>query len=72
MYRRSSLSEYVSFNQAKKYCIHEKLTTYTLRGGEIHGEQVESSFNFVHPCIGKLWSVVEVPVDFIANGLHTN
>ena len=27
---------------------------YTLGGGEIHGKHVEPSFNFVHPCIGKL------------------
>ena len=45
---------------------------YTLGGGEIHGEQIEISLNFVHPCIGKLWLVVEAPVDFIPNGLRTN
>ena len=38
---------------------------YTLGGWEIHGEQNEQSFNFVHPCTGKLWLVVESPVDFI-------
>ena len=35
-------------------------------------EQVELSFNFVHPCIGKLWLVVKALVDFISNGLCTN
>jgi len=45
---------------------------YTLGGGEIHGKQIEISLNFVHPCIGKLWLVVEAPVDVIPNGLRTN
>jgi len=27
---------------------------YTLGSGEIHGKQIEPSFNFAHPCIGKL------------------
>jgi len=31
---------------------------YTLGGGEIHGKKVELNFNFVHPCISKLWLVV--------------
>ena len=35
-------------------------------------EQNEPSFNFVHPCISKLWLAVEAPVDFIPNGLRTN
>jgi len=48
------------------------MINYTLGDGEIHGKQNEPSFNFVQPCIGKLWMVVEAPVDFIPNGLHTN
>ena len=40
------------FYQAQKYTWK---INYTLGGGETHGEQVEPSFNFVHPCIGKLW-----------------
>jgi len=28
-------------------------------------------FIFVQPCIGKLWLVVEAPVDYISNGLRT-
>ena len=31
-----------------------------------------AKFNFVHLCIGKLWLVVQAPVDFILNGLCTN
>ena len=38
---------------------------YALGGEEIYGEQNESSFNFIHPCIGKLRVVVQPPVDFI-------
>ena len=55
--------------QAQK---HTWKINYTLRGGEIRGEQIEISLNFVHPCIGKLWLVVEAPADFIPNGLRTN
>ena len=45
---------------------------YTLGSGEIHGKQIDPSFNFAHPCIGKLWLVVEASLDFIPNGLNTN
>jgi len=38
------------FYQAQKYT--EKIN-HTLGGGEIHGKQIEPSFNFVHPCIGS-------------------
>ena len=55
--------------QAQKY---KQKINYTLRGGEIYGKQIEPSFNFVHPFIGKLLLVVEAPVDFILNGLHAN
>ena len=55
--------------QAQKYTWK---INYTLGGGEIHGKQIEVSLNFVHPCIGKLWLVVEALVDFISNGLRTN
>ena len=45
---------------------------YTLGGGEIHDKQIEISLNLVHPCIGKLWLVVEALVDFIPDGSRTN
>jgi len=41
----------VNMPQAQKYTWK---TNYTLGGEEIHGEQIEPSLNFVHPCIGKL------------------
>ena len=46
--------------QAQKY---KWKITYNLTGGEIHGKQIEPSFSFVHPYIGKLWLVVEALVD---------
>ena len=55
--------------QAQKYPLK---INYTFRDGEIHGEQIEPSFNFVHPCFGKSWFVVEASVDFIPNGLSIN
>ena len=39
---------------------------------EVYCEQNEPSFNFVYPCIGKLWLVVEALVDFKPNALCTN
>ena len=54
--------------QAQKYTWK---INYILEGGEINGKQIELSFNFAHPCIGKLWLVVEALVDFILNGLCT-
>ena len=47
---------------------------YTLGGGKMHGEQIEISLNFVHPCIGKLcvqislfaWSAIQCCISVMA------
>jgi len=55
--------------QAQKYTWKIK---YTLRDEKIHDEQIEPSFNLIHPCNCKLCLVFEAPVDFIPNDLHSN
>jgi len=59
IYGQSLNSEYAFFIQHKS--IHGRLTI--LWEIEMFMANKWAKFNFVHPCIGKLWLVVEAPLD---------